>query len=362
VTAAEPTASSTAKPADSGNPAGCSYTGCFAGIALTAIGYWLLDSLDALLSRWLINPASVDVAFDELAEVFGQLVFRGGFAALITLALIGAAWERARRLGALLTLPILALGAWSIHESLFSRFVALRTRDGLLTLVYRFPRPAVVLASNQVRSLEVEKVPSPGEMTGWYYRLRLTSGARGSESVHVSERTPHRDRVERARRLAIREKWAGEARSASAALDRGRELEARGKLAYALIQLDDFDQAAKISRETLSLAQQHGEPLGIASASFALGVLAHQGGRHAEAEEHYARCLRLWRKHLDSDHPDLDDIEDAYRALLQETGRDADTLLGPRTPRTLVSELRRQGLTKEEAEAQVRELIRSRRN
>jgi tetratricopeptide (TPR) repeat protein len=350
------------KPEPSAKTPPLSSLGCLAFLGLFGLGFWLLDVIDARVSGFLIDPASVDIAFDQLAEVAGQLVFRGGFALVMTFGLIGAAWEKSRWLGALLTLPILALGAWSIHESLFSRFVALRARDGQVTLVHRPPRPAVVLASDQVRSLDVEKVPGPGDMTGWYYRLRVTSGARGSESVHVSERTPHEDRIEHARRLAIREKWAGEARAAGAAFDRRRELEARGRLALAHIELEAYDQAAATAKEALSQAAQHNESLAIATASLALGALAHRNGRHAEAEEHYARCLRLRRELLDSDHPDRYEAEDAYRALLTETGRDADRLIGPRRPRTLVSELRRQGLTKEEAEAHVAEQIRGRRN
>lgn len=336
--------------------AGCvNYLGCLLLPAGAALLLWLTTSVDRRLSGLWLDPASVDAAFVDVAALFGQLALFGGLSAFLAVLLIAAAWEKSKLLGALLTLPLAATGAWYGHFYLYSSFVALRARDGVVTLDYRPPWPSLRLAASRVRVATVDKVPGPGAMTGFHYRLLIETGA----GTYASEAIPRSGEVARAVRLVTRERWRDIATNGPG----DQRLVAAGKLALAEFELGDSGRASERANQALAAARQSRDVLGEASARFALGRIAEDSGRTAEALEHYQLCFESRRSELDDEDPDRVDADLAYRNLLETSGRAAEinARLGPRAPVTIHTELRRQGMTRAEAEAHVRRLIEGRR-
>lgn len=311
--------------------------GCVAVPLALGLAWLLLTDAAGGLARQVVPAGSVDVEFIDVEDMFLEVAFIGGLALLIGLAVVDAAWSRSKLLGLLLTVPLTALVGWALHEQLFARFVAVGARGGDVRLVHRWPRPAVVVPGSSVRSAASEKVPGgAGEMTGWKYRLCL---ATTDGRVHLSEAAIDAGAVDRAVLIVRRERYA-----AAAASGRGaKQVDAMARLALVHLELGEAPRAADVAARALALAERSGDELGVASASLALGSVARNARRFDEAERHLRRCLANRRAKLDATHPDLYDAIDAYRALLETTGRheEAAHLRAAQVPRTIGTESRR---------------------
>lgn len=319
----------------------------------------LFGRINHLVSRLLLDPSSVDVAFMNLEEVAGNVVLLGGFILLLTLLFIGAAFEKSKILGAILALPLLALGAWSAYTSLYDDFIAIAARDGRVSLVYRIPRPSLVLRGSDVKLVDQEKVPGGHEMSSWHYRLVIETKGSGT---HQSEKVPRSEIAELGGHLVMREKYRDDLALAEQRSDDSGRFAALGALGLAELRLRHRDEARRLCSDALAAAERIGEDLGIASAEFCLASIADVDGDLTAAERRYRRSYEIRVARLDSEHPDRYDVVGAYAAVLDALGRseEARRVRGTVPPRTIFTELRRR-MSKEEADAVVKQAIDRRR-
>jgi hypothetical protein len=334
---------------------GCAtHAGCVALPALTIVMIVVGAALNRTASTRLIPRASFDVPFAHVERTAGYVLLVTGAVVCICALSIALGWRRSRLLGIVVCVLAVPLAVWIELAVLYDQFIALAAREGAVRLIHRWPRGDVVLSATDVDDVESEQVANT-DMQPWRYRLWIS--AKGKR--YRSEETKDSSMVRRAMLLIAREQRMQEIRGG----DDATRIQMMGRLALVQIDLGQNAAARSTAEQALTLAARRGDDLGIASAHFALGTLDHHDKRYPQAEEHYRRSLGIRRMRLDSDHPDLHDVVDAYAALLDATGRpeEAGEIRRLAAPRTLVSELRRKGLTLEEAEARVRALVEARR-
>jgi tetratricopeptide (TPR) repeat protein len=336
---------------------GCgAYLACFGCLAAVVIAFAIFGRLSAFGSRLLIDPASVDVAFVNLHGLIGQFVLYAGLTLLFGFLLMAVAWDRSKLLGALVAIPLLAAMGWTIWSTLYDDFIALRARDGSVQLLYRWPRPMVALNGSDVKTTSREKVPAPNPMATWRYQLTIDTATHGYHSAVTSEGPVVRGQV-----LIRREQHAHRASHGPEAI----RLDALGKLALIHLRLGAREKGLATAREALAIAEANGDQAAIASALLTLGIDARDHGQLDTAESMLRRSFEIRRRILDSEHPDWYDSYDAYAAVLQARGMTRDQVmdvLGPQPPRTIATEMRREGLTQDEADARVRKMIEDRKN
>lgn len=332
--------------------------GCVALPLLTVLIVVSVGAVNRAVSTRLIPPATFDVAFAHVEKTAGYVLLVTGAILCGGMLLIALGRDKSTHLGVVLVLLTLPLAAWIAHAVLYEDFIALAARDGTIRLIHRWPRGDVVLRALDARELENEQVPNT-DMQPWKYRLRITANG----ERYRSEATRDSSRVRRAMLLISREQRLQEIGAAARDGQETARFQAMGKLALVQMELGETASARATAEEALALATRAGDELGVASAHFALGLLDQREQRQRPAEEHYRESLRVRRLRLDSDHPDLHDVVGHYAALLDATGRagQAREIRGLTAPRTIVSELRRRGLTQEEAEAEVRAMVQARR-
>jgi hypothetical protein len=339
--------------------------GCATNLGCVAlpVGSLVLVLLFGLVNRFvshrILDPSSVDAAFTELSSVAGHVLLLSGFTLLLTLLFIGAAFEKSKVLGAILAVPLLALGVWSAYTYLYDDFIALAARDGTVRLIYRVPRPSRVIRASDVKLVDQEKVTGGNEMSSWHYRLLIetTSG-----ESYQSEKVPNQAAVELGGHLVMREKYRDAAAKAREAGDDAGAVAATSALGLMELRLDHRDAARRLCSDALTTAEQSADPLGIASAEYCLASVDHLDGHLPDAERRFRRSFELRSARLDDEHPDRYDVVGAYASVLEALGRaeEARQVRGSMPPRTPFTELRRT-MSKEEVDARIKELLEKRR-